>query len=43
MFSSAMLAVGEALEHTGTVTLVVDFVAPWLRGLPPFGPALRGL
>lgn len=32
----AMLAVGEALEHTGTVTLVVDFVAPWLRGLPPF-------
>ena len=32
----AMLAVGEALEHTGTVALVVDFVAPWLRGLPPF-------
>ncbi|CAM2995451.1 Di-and tricarboxylate transporter [Paracoccus aminovorans] len=32
----AMLAVGEALEYTGTVTLVVDFVAPWLRGLPPF-------
>ena len=32
----AMLAVGEALEHTGTVTLVVDFVAPWLRDLPPF-------
>ena len=35
----AMLAVGEALEHTGTVTLVVDFVAPWLRGLPPALPA----
>ena len=32
----AMLAVGEALEHTGTVKLIVDFVAPWLRGLPPF-------
>lgn len=32
----AMLAVGEALEHTGTVNLIVDFVAPWLRGLPPF-------
>lgn len=32
----AMLAVGEALEHTGTVELVVDFVSPWLRDLPPF-------
>lgn len=32
----AMLTVGEALEHTGTVTLVVDAIAPWLRGLPPF-------
>ncbi|WP_347139656.1 SLC13 family permease [Paracoccus sp. SSK6] len=32
----AMLAVGEALEHTGTVTLIVDFVTPWLRDLPPF-------
>ncbi|MFT4013123.1 MAG: SLC13 family permease [Paracoccus sp. (in: a-proteobacteria)] len=32
----AMLAVGEALEHTGTVNMVVDVVAPWLRGLPPF-------
>ncbi|WP_287885824.1 MULTISPECIES: SLC13 family permease [Paracoccus] len=32
----AMLAVGEALEHTGTVTLVVDAVAPHLAGLPPF-------
>lgn len=32
----AMLAVGEALEHTGTVNLIVDFVAPYLMGLPPF-------
>ncbi|RDW12408.1 SLC13 family permease [Paracoccus thiocyanatus] len=32
----AMLAVGEALEHTGTITLVVDAVAPRLAGLPPF-------
>jgi di/tricarboxylate transporter len=32
----AMLAVGEALEHTGTVGLIVDFVTPWLRDLPPF-------
>ncbi|WP_134681617.1 SLC13 family permease [Paracoccus ravus] len=32
----AMLAVGEALEHTGTVNLIVDFVAPFLRGMPPF-------
>ena len=32
----AMLAVGEALEHTGTVALIVDFVTPWLRDIPPF-------
>ncbi|WEF25778.1 SLC13 family permease [Paracoccus sp. S3-43] len=32
----AMLAVGEALEHTGTVALIVDVVTPWLRDLPPF-------
>lgn len=32
----AMLAVGEALENTGTVGLIVDFVTPWLRDLPPF-------
>ncbi|RCW88604.1 SLC13 family permease [Paracoccus lutimaris] len=32
----AMLAVGEALEHTGTVALIVDFVAPYLAGMPPF-------
>ncbi len=32
----AMLAVGAALEHTGAVQLIVDFVAPVLQGLPPF-------
>ena len=32
----AMLAVGEALEYTGTVGLIVDFVAPYLAGMPPF-------
>jgi len=32
----AMLAVGEALEHTGTVNLIVDNVAPWMQGLPAF-------
>ena len=32
----AMLAFGRALEHTGTVELIVDLVSPWLLGLPPF-------
>jgi di/tricarboxylate transporter len=32
----AMLAVGEALEHTGSVGLIVDLVTPWLRDMPPF-------
>ncbi len=32
----AMLSVGQALEYTGTVTLIVDFIAPFLIGLPPF-------
>ncbi len=32
----AMLAVGEALEATGTVKLIVDFIAPFLAGLPAF-------
>ena len=32
----AMLAVGEALDYTGTVKLIVDFVSPWLVALPPF-------
>ena len=32
----AMLVVGEAMEYTGTVNMVVDFFAPWLRGMPPF-------
>jgi di/tricarboxylate transporter len=31
----AMLAVGQALEHTGAVKLVVDAMAPTLKGLPP--------
>ena len=31
----AMLAVGQALVHTGAVELVVDAMAPWLMGLPP--------
>ncbi|HHW34074.1 MAG TPA: SLC13 family permease [Paracoccus solventivorans] len=32
----AMLVVGEALEATGAVELIVDNVAPWLQGLSPF-------
>jgi len=32
----SMLAVGKALEHTGTVTLLVELIAPRLVGLPPF-------
>lgn len=32
----SMLAIGAALEHTGAVALIVDAVAPWLSGLPPF-------
>lgn len=32
----AMLAIGAALDHTGAVALIVDAVAPWLQGLPPF-------
>ncbi len=32
----SMLAIGEALEHTGTVKLIVDAVAPFLQGMPPF-------
>ena len=31
----AMLAVGQALVHTGAVELVVDAMVPWLMGLPP--------
>jgi len=31
----AMLAVGQALVHTGAIELVVDAMAPWLMGLPP--------
>ncbi|MBK4216082.1 SLC13 family permease [Paracoccus caeni] len=32
----AMLAIGEALEHTGTVQLIVDLAAPYLKDMPPF-------
>ncbi|MBB3711560.1 di/tricarboxylate transporter [Limimaricola variabilis] len=31
----AMLVVGIGLEETGTVTLIVDWLTPWLEGLPP--------
>lgn len=32
----SMLAIGVALQTSGAVTLIVDAVAPWLKGLPPF-------
>ena len=32
----AMLAVGLALEETGSVTMVVDAMTPWLREVPPW-------
>ncbi|WP_407492123.1 SLC13 family permease [Pseudooceanicola sp. MF1-13] len=32
----AMLAVGAALEQSGAVELIVNAVAPFLQGLPPF-------
>ncbi|NJS40100.1 MAG: SLC13 family permease [Rhodobacteraceae bacterium] len=32
----AMLAVGEGLEQSGAVELIVGAVAPWLEGLGPF-------
>ncbi len=32
----AMLAVGEGLDHSGAVALIVAGVAPWLEGLGPF-------
>ncbi len=32
----AMLAVGEGLDHSGAVQLIVGGVAPWLAGLSPF-------
>ncbi|QYK40790.1 MAG: SLC13 family permease [Paracoccaceae bacterium] len=31
-----MLAVGAGLDHSGAVQLVVDRIAPWLQGLPPY-------
>ena len=32
----AMLAVGEGLEQSGAVEMIVTAVAPWLAGLGPF-------
>ena len=32
----AMLAVGAALDHSGAVTLIVDFIGPLMQGLSPF-------
>jgi di/tricarboxylate transporter len=32
----AMIAVGEGLDHSGAVALIVDAVAPWMEGLGPF-------
>ncbi|WP_299419705.1 SLC13 family permease [uncultured Shimia sp.] len=32
----AMLAIGAALSHSGAVSLIVNGLAPALRGLPPF-------
>ncbi len=32
----AMLAVGQGLEHSGAVEMIVTVVAPWLVGLSPF-------
>ena len=32
----AMLAVGAGLEHSGAVQLIVDGLAPFMGGLPPF-------
>ena len=34
-FIFAMLAVGQALDRTGAVQLIVDALSPWLMGLPP--------
>ncbi len=31
----AMLAVGQALQRTGAVEMIVEALAPWLMGLPP--------
>ena len=32
----SMLAIGVALQASGAVTLIVEAIAPWLQGLPPF-------
>jgi di/tricarboxylate transporter len=36
----AMLAVGEGLDQSGAVSLIVTFVRPWMEGLSPFAMIL---
>ena len=36
----AMLAVGEGLDQSGAVALIVTAVKPWMEGLPPFAMIL---
>ena len=36
----AMLAVGEALDRSGAVVMIVNFVQPLMEGLPPFAMIL---
>jgi di/tricarboxylate transporter len=36
----AMLAVGEGLDQSGAVALIVGAVEPWMAGLPPFAMIL---
>ncbi|MGQ0609803.1 MAG: SLC13 family permease [Paracoccaceae bacterium] len=36
----AMLAVGEGLDQSGAVALIVAAVQPWMEGLPPFAMIL---
>jgi di/tricarboxylate transporter len=36
----AMLAVGEGLDRSGAVALIVTAVKPWMEGLPPFAMIL---
>ena len=33
----SMLIVGQALENSGAIQVLVDWVSPWLRQLPPIG------
>jgi di/tricarboxylate transporter len=36
----SMLVVGQALENSGAIQVLVDWVSPWLRRLPPIGVLL---